>query len=183
MPALRKVTALGEQRASTSDPEFAIRQLVEVAARALSPGINDPYTAISVLDRLGAVLCDIATLRLPTGAWEREGRIVLLVPKTDYQGLTDAMFHLIRQNAASSPAVLIRMLEVIAAAQTVEPDKSRREILMRHADLVLEDGEQSIKNSYDRTAIRDRHAEVVEILRRSEYGSRNLIGTGSRIVV
>ena len=56
--AIRANTALGGQRASASDLEFAIRQLVEVAVRALSPGINDPHTAMSVLDRLGASLCD-----------------------------------------------------------------------------------------------------------------------------
>ena len=49
--AVRKATALGGQRVSADDLEFAVRQLVEVAVRALSPGINDPHTAISVLDR------------------------------------------------------------------------------------------------------------------------------------
>ena len=58
---------------SSADLEFAVRQLVEVAVRALSPGINDPHTAISVLDRLGAALCDIVPLYLPTGVWLRDG--------------------------------------------------------------------------------------------------------------
>eukprot|EP01036_Dinobryon_divergens_P057747 gene57747-77077_t len=52
--AIRDCTALHSFRVSADDLEFAIRQLVEVAVRALSPGINDPHTAISVLDRLGA---------------------------------------------------------------------------------------------------------------------------------
>ena len=60
-----------------ADIEFAIRQLVEVADRALSPGTNDPYTAISVLDRLGASLCDVAGRGLPTGVTLRDGRPVL----------------------------------------------------------------------------------------------------------
>jgi uncharacterized membrane protein len=54
--AVCNATALGGQRVSAADLEFAVRQLVEVAVRALSPGINDPHTAISVLDRLGAAL-------------------------------------------------------------------------------------------------------------------------------
>jgi uncharacterized membrane protein len=54
--AIRDATALGPQRVSAADLEFAVRQLVEVAVRALSPGINDPHTAISVLDRLGSAL-------------------------------------------------------------------------------------------------------------------------------
>ena len=63
--AIRNATALGPQRVGSADLEFAVRQLVEVAVRALSPGINDPHTAMSAADRLGAALCDIAPLHLP----------------------------------------------------------------------------------------------------------------------
>ena len=72
--AIRNATALGGQRVSSSDLEFAVRQLVEVAVRALSPGINDPHTAMSILDRLGAALCDAAPLHLTTGVTLRDGR-------------------------------------------------------------------------------------------------------------
>ena len=115
----------GPQRVSSADLEFAVRQLVEVAVRALSPGINDPHTAISVLDRLGAALCDIVPLHLPTGVSIGGGGPVLVVPSVDYGGLVDAMFHLIRQNAADSPAVLIRMQEVLSAVAGCERDPAR----------------------------------------------------------
>ena len=120
--AIRDATALGTERASTSDLEFAIRQLVEVAVRALSPGINDPHTAIGVLDRLGAALCDAVPLHLGTGVTLRAGHPVLVRPGTSYDGLADAMFHLIRQNAAGSAAVLIRMMEVLIATAGCERD-------------------------------------------------------------
>ena len=110
--AIRDATALGPQRASSDDLEFAVRQLVEVAVRALSPGINDPHTAISVLDRLGAALCDLQPLFLGSGVHLRDQRPVLVVPAVTYDGLVDAMFLMIRQNAAGSAAVLIRLLEV-----------------------------------------------------------------------
>ena len=103
--AIESATALGPSRTSSADIEYAIRQLVEVAVRALSPGINDPHTAMSVLDRLGAALCDVATAKLPNGVVAREGRAVLVIPAVDYDGLVDGMFHLIRQNAAGSAAV------------------------------------------------------------------------------
>jgi uncharacterized membrane protein len=78
--AIRNATALGPHRVGGADLEYAVRQLVEVAVRALSPGINDPYTAISVLDRLGAALCDVVPLHLPTGVWKRDGRLALVAP-------------------------------------------------------------------------------------------------------
>ncbi len=155
--AVTDATALGPQRVSSDDLEYAVRQLVEVAVRALSPGINDPHTAISVLDRLGATLCDLVSLHLPTGTVVRGGRVALQAPGFDYAGLTDAMFHMIRQNAAGSVAVLIRILEVLTAVAGCEPDPERRASLRRHAGLVLADAERSVSNTSDLDDVRRRH--------------------------
>ncbi len=161
--AIRDATALGPQRVSSADLEFSIRQLVEVAVRALSPGINDPHTAISVLDRLGAALCDLAPRYLSSGVTLREGRPVLVRPAVDYDGLTDAMFHLIRQNAAGSTAVLIRLLEVLAAVLGCERDPARGMTLQRHADLVLGNAEHDVATAADLADLRKRHAHCVAV--------------------
>ncbi|MCW6507261.1 DUF2254 domain-containing protein [Lichenifustis flavocetrariae] len=155
--AIRDATALGPQRVSAADLEFAVRQLVEVAVRALSPGINDPHTAMSVLERLGAALCELVPRHLPSGVSVREGRAVLLVPRVDYDGLTDTMFHMIRQNADGSAAILIRILEVLTAVVSCEAQPRRVAALQRHADLVLSDGERSIETPSDLLDLRMRH--------------------------
>ena len=80
---------------------------------------------MSALDRLGAALCDLVPLHLPNGVFLHEGRCVLVAPAVDYDCLTDAMFHLIRQNASTSAAVLIRMLEVLTAVASCERDAAR----------------------------------------------------------
>ena len=129
--------------------EFAIRQLVEVAVRALSPGINDPHTAMSVLDRLGAALCDAVPLHLASGVTLRDGKPAFVRPGIDYDGLVDGMFHLIRQNAAGSAAVLIRMMEVLTSIAGCERDPSRLAVLQRHADLVRGDAERDIDTPSD----------------------------------
>jgi uncharacterized membrane protein len=157
--AIRNATALGGQRVSASDLEFAIRQLVEVAVRALSPGINDPHTAMSVLDRLGAALCDAVPSHLSTGVILRQGRPALVRPCVNYDGLTDSMFHMIRQNAAGSPAVLMRMLEVLTAVAGYERNPARLTALQRHADLVLADGERNIGARADLAELRERHRQ------------------------
>jgi uncharacterized membrane protein len=163
--AIRAATAVGEQRASSADLEFAVRQLVEVAVRALSPGINDPHTAMSVLDRLGAALCDLAPRHLSLGVVLRDGQPALVVPAVDYGGLTDAMFHMIRQNAAGTAAVLIRQIEVLTAAVTCERSPARRAELQRHADLVLRDAERDVSTPEDLEDIRKRHARF-DMIRR-----------------
>ena len=149
------------QRVSRIDLEFAVRQLVEIAVRALSPGINDPHTAMSVLDRMGAALCDMVPRHLPHGLIERDGRAVLVVPTVDYDGLIDAMFHLIRQNAAGSAAVLIRMLEVLTAVAGLERRPERLDVLRRHADLVLGDGERDVATPADLDDLKGRHRRFV----------------------
>ncbi len=161
--AIRTNTALGGQRASSSDLEFAIRQLVEVAVRALSPGINDPHTAMSVLDRLGASLCDAVPLHLATGVTLRSGRPALMRPGIDYDGLVDSMFHLIRQNAAGSAAVLIRMLEVLVSVAGCERNPSRLAVLQRHADLIQGDAERDVGTPSDLDDLRQRHRRFVAV--------------------
>jgi uncharacterized membrane protein len=168
---IRNCTAVGGERVSSADLEFSIRQLVEVAVRALSPGINDPHTAISVLDRLGAALCDAAPRHLWRGVVMRDGRPALFMPHIDYGGLVDAMFHLIRQNAAGSVAVLMREIEVLTAVALCERDVVRQRELRRHADLVLTDAERDISNPGDLQDLRQRHARCLRALEDGPAGA------------
>lgn len=156
--AIRYATAVGDQQVSDADIEFAVRQLVEVAVRALSPGINDPYTAMAVIDRLGAALCDLVPLRFPSGVLCHRGRPVLVTPVVDYDGLADAMLHMIRQNGATSPAVLIRMLDMLTSVVSCEHDPARVTTLQRHADIVLSDAIRSIVAPEDLGDIQERHS-------------------------
>ena len=155
--AIRDATALGATRGSEDDLEFTIRQLVEVAVRALSPGINDPHTAIAVLDRLAVALCDLAPLHLDNGVVLRDGRTVLVVPAVSYDGLANAMLHEIRQNAAGSVSVLGRMLEVLAAVASCEHRSDRVPTLRRHAALVITDARRDVTNPADLADLVTRH--------------------------
>lgn len=168
--AIRRATALGSQRVSSADLEFAVRQLVEVAVRALSPGINDPHTAMSVIDRLGAALCEIVPRHLPTGVFMRDQRAVVSMPSVHYQGLLDAMFHMIRQNAAGSAALLIRMMDVLTAVVSVERNEDRMQQLQRHADLLALDAERDVSTPADLADIRARHRAFMTMRIRGPLG-------------
>ena len=148
--AVRDATALGSMRSSGGTADYAVRQLVEVAVRALSPGINDPHTAMSVLDRLGATLCDMAGHHLPSGVLVREGAVALVVPQIDYPTLVNVMFHMIRQSARANTAVLIRLLDILTAVTLCEPDLDRRAALSHHAELVWSDVLRDVGNESDR---------------------------------
>ncbi len=158
--AIRDAFSVGSRQAAAQDLEFAVRQLVEIGLRALSPGINDPFTAIAVVDRLGAALCEIAPRDLPRAAVGRGGRVVLHRQVTDYAGLCDAMFHMIRQNASASPAVLIRLVETIHRVIAVETRLERRAELLRHAALAVAAGRIGIGDPADVAALERRAAMV-----------------------
>ena len=104
---------LGDNRTIGQDLEFSVRQLSEVAARALSPGVNDPVTAIDVIDRFGDALCSLQDRRWPDGVFYRDGQLRLVMPVTDFGGLLSSMFDMIRQYGKGSPSVVIRLLEVL----------------------------------------------------------------------
>ncbi len=170
--AIDDAIALSAGQKSSDDLEFAVRQLVEVAVRALSPGINDPHTAISVLDQLGAALCEIAPLHLRSGVHMRSGTPVLVVPSVAYSGLIDAMFHMIRQNGAGQPAVIIRLIDVLMAVASCEFNPERVLSLQRHADLALTAAELELTAPNDLEAVRLRHATFVETVRAGQIEVR-----------
>jgi uncharacterized membrane protein len=155
--AISRVVTFGRRPAALQDLEYSIRQLVEIAVRALSPGINDPFTAGSVVDHLGDALCRVAARHLPTGTVVRDGRVVLVYPVTDYDGLCDAMFHMIRQNAAGSVHVLGRMLDVLTRVAEVERLTDRAAELARHANLVIAASRRDVADPDDLADLEERH--------------------------
>ena len=79
---------------------------------------------------------------------------------TDYAGLCDAMFHMIRQNASGSPAVLIRLLETLGRVMAVETRAERRAELLRHAELTLSAGRIGIEDPADVAALEARRVSL-----------------------
>lgn len=153
---------LGNDRTADQDLEYVVRQLVEVASRALSPGVNDPNTAIDVIDRFGDALCRLRDRSWSDGLHREAGQLRLVMPCTSFGGLLDAMFHQIRQYGRSSPAVMIRLLEVLRIAASCMHSPGRRAELRRHAVLVREDALRGIENSQDRRDLETRYRALCD---------------------
>jgi len=105
---------IGKERTSEQDPEYGIYQLVEIAVRALSPGINDPFTAIGCLDRLCGLLCWI--VRQPAISkyrCNRQGTLRLIVAPIATDNMLRAAFEQIRQASTRMSSVSIRLLECL----------------------------------------------------------------------
>lgn len=113
--SLRDAIVLGSCRTPIQDPEFAISQLVEIALRALSPGINDPHTAITCIDKLTAACVLMCDRQFPANTLINKNTEVWLKRRTfTYEGVIDTAYSQIRQMAAEHVAVLIHLLNNLA---------------------------------------------------------------------
>jgi uncharacterized membrane protein len=91
-----------------------LRYLVGVAARAHSPGINDPFTTIAVIDRLGTSLEVAIALGQQRRIYrDKDGTVRVVADQSDYVGLLDAAFHPIRKAGIGHPAILIQLADTI----------------------------------------------------------------------
>jgi uncharacterized membrane protein len=152
LSGIRDAFVVGGGRTPSQDLEYSIRQLVEIAVRALSPGINDPFTAIAVVHRLGAALSMIDRHVLPLEEHvDGEGRLRVRAVTTTHQGLVDAAFNQIRQAAAGHASVLIAMAQIFAElAQVVESQPLRA--ALRHQAGAIDRAGRGLPEPIDREA-------------------------------
>ncbi len=155
--AISDAVVVGRERTPVQDIEFFVRQLVEVALRALSPGINDPFTAIAVIDRLGGSLALAMQRGNPQKLWaDTDGKVRLIAETSTFDGLADLSFNQIRQAAASHPDVLIRLVDTLGALAEAPRTREQAAALHRHLDAVMETGRLSIRHAADLAALEAR---------------------------
>jgi uncharacterized membrane protein len=107
---LRQAVAFGPERTLTQDPAFALRILVDIANKALSPGINDPTTAVQAIDYIHRFLRRVGAMRLDNGAVrDRDGRLRLWFRTPDWQDFVALGVSEIRIYGAGSLQVARRL--------------------------------------------------------------------------
>jgi uncharacterized membrane protein len=152
---------VGKQRTRTQDIEYPINQLVEVALRGLSPGINDPFVAIMSLDWLGASMCQIVRKSFPPACrYDRQGRLRLILQMVDFAGVTGAAFDQIRQATRRDVSVSIRLLETLAKITGQARLEEQRQALLAQAQMVMAQSD-SFPEQRDRADVRERYEAVV----------------------
>jgi len=143
--------ALGNMRTPGQDIEFAVNQLVEIAVRALSPGLNDPFTAIVCIDNLGAALCRLIQRDTPSPyCHDEQNQLRVIAPAVTFPAVTDAAFDQIRQYGRSSAAVTIRLLETIAVVARFAHRPADRAALLRQAEMIARGARDGLPEEEDR---------------------------------
>lgn len=134
---IRQAFRLGNQRTPTQDVVCAINQLVEMAVRAMSPAINDPFTAMTCLDYLGQGLALFARQRgEDLNIYDRAGQLRLVFEPVTFDELLSAAFDMLRHAGCDNATVLLHMLEVIDSISRETASPEARQKLPRHVSLI-----------------------------------------------
>ena len=162
---LRDAFMCGRHGTPEQDLEYGVRQIVEIAVRALSPGINDPFTAINCIDALGSAICTVARRGLPGPLrYDDDGVLRLVTPVTTFGGLVDMAFNQIRQYGRTSVPVTLRLLEVIAVAAEQLTGSEERAALLRHAEMIHRSGQSAFSEPGDLADLNQRWAAATAAL-------------------
>lgn len=163
---------LGNQRSPRQDIECSVNQLVEIAVRALSPGVNDPFTAMACVDHLGSALSRLAQRDMPSPyRHDAQDQLRLITPAVTFAMITDAAFNQIRQYGRTSAAVTIRLLETIAVVAESAHRAEDRAALQRHAEMISRGAGKGLPEIEDRREVGERYQAAIQLLREPEGSS------------
>ncbi|HEY6968098.1 MAG TPA: DUF2254 domain-containing protein [Candidatus Angelobacter sp.] len=147
---------LGEERTFEQDPKYAIRLLVDIAIRALSPAVNDPTTAVQALDQIGDLLLRLGARRLEIGSFQDEsGCVRLTVPFPSWDDFLHLAFEEVLFYGAKSVQVMRRMKALVADLLVLLPPERHaalgywRQRLQTSIGRSFEDAEEKLSASVE----------------------------------
>jgi uncharacterized membrane protein len=161
---LERAQVTGPHRTLTQDVAFGVDQLVEIAIRALSPAVNDTFTAMTCVDWLGDCLCKIARVWAPTHVHrDRAGTIRVISDQVSFERLVQRAFEKIRQASWAMPAVMIRQLEALTTIMEQTTDPAQARALMEQATMIHRANTASVPEEADRADVQRRYTALVSI--------------------
>ena len=156
---------IGSVRTAAQDIEFSIKAMVEIALRALSPGINDTYTAIAAIDQLGGALADAMKRSAPPHCFaDEDGTVRLVRDRVDFEGLLDAAYNPIRQNLAGNVSGIVRLLEVMGELAPFVRNDAHKHALLRHLDMTVSLAKRTVLGERDGADVTARAGEARGLL-------------------
>jgi uncharacterized membrane protein len=159
---LERAHVSGPHRTLTQDLAFAIDQLVEIAIRALSPAVNDAFTAVTCIDWLSDGLCKLGARWDPRQVHrDIHGNVRVLAAEVRYDRFVERAFDQIRQAGRGMPAILIRQLDGLARIVEYTRGDDHRVVLMKQADMILRACDESVPEPHDRADVRRRYDALV----------------------
>jgi uncharacterized membrane protein len=163
---INRAFLLGNERTEQQDVEFPINQLVEIALRTLSPGINDPFTAIRCIDRLGAGLSRLAERKLPSMyRYDEEHKLRIIAKPLAFDQLVNIAFDQIRHYGKADIAVTLHLLRAIAQIGSCTHRPHDRIVLEQQAEMILQGSYEGLAQVRDQQLVENLYRQVQETLR------------------
>ncbi|HEY7044058.1 MAG TPA: DUF2254 domain-containing protein [Nocardioidaceae bacterium] len=163
---VRGAIRIGFERTAEQDVALGIRQLADVASKALSPAINDPYTAVQALDRLSVILSRLAGCTLGNQVLAgADGTVRVAVPARDLEYYLDLGCGQVRRFGASEPRVMSALLRVLDNTGRCAATDEDRSLVARQVELVLDDAERRTAQPADLISIQRTANALMEHLR------------------
>jgi uncharacterized membrane protein len=158
--ALNRACVLGGERTSHQDPAFVIQQLVEIALRGLSPGVNEPFTAGTCVDRLGQGLCRLAARKMPGPArFDNRGNLRVVARGWTFDELLSLAFDPIALYAGRSATVRLRVFEALGRLLGFVRRDSDRRAIGRIAESLIASAD-GVDNEHQHAAVTEAYAAV-----------------------
>ncbi|AZQ32248.1 DUF2254 domain-containing protein [Streptomyces cyaneochromogenes] len=149
---------IGFERTLEQDAALGIRQLVDVACKALSPAINDPYTAVQAIDHLSVIFCSLSQRPLGNHVVRDDSGAVVIIPGRRFPEYLAVMCGLIRRYGAREPTVVHALLRLLHnCAAVISNDAERRAAIAEQARIVIADAERQVAQPTDLALV---HAEA-----------------------
>ena len=146
---LNAIYVISGQRSVQQDAGFGIRQIVDIAMKALSPGINDSTTAVMCVDYLAAILARLAAREIASLYRLDEGKLRVIARGPSFKSLLAEAFDQIRQNAEGNVAILTRQLNALETIAAKTTSARRRQALWQQVETIAEVAKRSIPTPRD----------------------------------
>jgi len=162
--ALQSAFSFSKYRTLEQDASFGIRQLVDVALKALSPGINDTTTAVTCVNYLTVIMARLAPQQIPSAHRLEEGELRVIAIGPSFQSLLAEAFDQIRESVGGNLAIMLVMIDSIQTISSLTASSSRRKTLRGQLECITEIVNRTIESPQDRTRIQTRLIEASEAI-------------------
>ncbi len=151
--ALQGTFSISRYRTVEQDVAFGIRQIVDVAMKALSPGINDTTTAIMCVDYLTAILARLAPRHISSPYRYEDGELRVIAKEPGFESLLADSFDQIRSNAKGNVTIMLQILGAIQTIAGFTNSPQRRKALHEQVQWITELAGQTLNSTHDRARI------------------------------
>jgi len=161
--ALAQSIRIGYERTLEQDVAFGIRQLADVASKALSPAINDPYTANQAVDHLGTILAALTPRQHgPRAVRDAQGTVRLHIPARDFAYLVDLALGQVRRYGSNEPRVVRALLRVCRDLAWFG-DATHRAVVRQFVQTLMSDVTRLVAQPADRDPLLEEGAAVLDL--------------------